>query len=482
VGRRRGHVVRGAAAALAAALVVPAFAAGTPDPDLTVRLEPSADRVPVGDRVLLRVMIEELPEEPPDEVAVTLLAPPDGVVLADGTDDRCLPMPEASAEEGLPLERLTCAFDEPDPVRGGEAVVAVSVVGSGDLSFAVEDADRALLGGTVVTAEGPDCDVVGTEGDDVLFAEPGGSVVCGLGGNDILHGGPGDDTLLGGPGDDLLMASAGNDVLDGGEGRDTVSFADAPAGIRADLQSGTALGWGSDRLERIEDVVGSQHDDVLAGDAGPNRLEGLGGSDILRGRGGDDVLLGGPGSDFLHGGPGADTLDGGGGDDICLAWGGGSRTRCQTRHPRDPRDTRGPLDVARVRTALGSRAPAWSVRTYGTWRTRPLWDRGYVVIWLDTRGGPQPNHYALLRSTGGGVSGALYRVRSGRDVRMGTLRTWRPNRRGINVRIPLSRLSIGPHRAFYRWGVQTMFTGAGCRRVCFDPVPGPGRTYLQPLP
>jgi hypothetical protein len=50
------------------------------------------------------------------------------------------------------------------------------------------------------------------------------------------------------------------------------------------------------------------------------------------------------------------------------------------------------------------------------------------------------------------------------------------------VRIPLNRLNIGPSRRFYRWRVQTLFTGQGCGRVCFDPVPGPGRMYIQPLP
>lgn len=468
---------------LAAATMVPALALGSPDQEFSVRLDAPIQVVPVGDRVPLRVVIERSGTGTVGEAAVTVLPPTDSVVFSRSSDARCLPIPEGSAEQGLPVERVDCAFDELDPAASDEALLVVSVVRPGDLTFAAAAPGDAPPGDTaLVTAVGPECDVVGTEDDDVLHAQQEGSVVCGLGGDDTLHGGPGNDRLLGGPGNDLLLGSAGNDVLDGGEGRDTVSFIKAPRGIRADLAAGTAVGWGNDRLERVENLVGSDYDDVLLGDGGPNRLEGRGGSDILRGRAGSDVLRGGPGADFLHGGPGADTLNGGPGDDICVAWGGGSRARCQTRHPRDPRDTRGPLDVARVRTALGSRTPVWSVRTHGTWATRPIWDRGYAIVWLDTRGGPQPNHYALLRSTGGGVSGALYRVRAGRDVRMGSLRTWRPNRRGISVRIPLARLRVGPNRAFYRWSVQTVFTGPNCRRVCFDPVPGPGRMFVQPLP
>ena len=52
------------------------------------------------------------------------------------------------------------------------------------------------------------------------------------------------------------------------------------------------------------------NDDILAGDANLNTLDGLGGNDFIFGLGGNDTLTGGPGDDFIDGGDGAlDTVD-----------------------------------------------------------------------------------------------------------------------------------------------------------------------------
>ena len=63
-----------------------------------------------------------------------------------------------------------------------------------------------------------ECDIVGTDGDDVLWGTSESvEVICGLGGNDELYavGVPG-DTLYGGPGDDRLCGSGGSET--GGSG------------------------------------------------------------------------------------------------------------------------------------------------------------------------------------------------------------------------------------------------------------------------
>ena len=59
----------------------------------------------------------------------------------------------------------------------------------------------------------------------------------------------------------------------------------------ADLAAGTADGGdfgGHDLLFGIENLLGSTHDDRLAGNAGANRLEGDEGADVLVGRDGAD--------------------------------------------------------------------------------------------------------------------------------------------------------------------------------------------------
>ena len=69
-------------------------------------------------------------------------------------------------------------------------------------------------------------------------------------------------------------------------------------------------------LSGVENVTGSDFDDVLLGDDGPNVLRARIGVDLLDGRGDNDVLHGGSGDDLLAGGPGDDTLVGNNGVDV----------------------------------------------------------------------------------------------------------------------------------------------------------------------
>jgi Ca2+-binding RTX toxin-like protein len=219
--------------------------------------------------------------------------------------------------------------------------------------------------------------LVGTPGDDVIAAGAGDDTVRGLGGDDVLCGGAGTDhldggdgddhlvggrnglqqpypdnppdnvgdTLVGGPGDDLL--DPGYDVetdADGGFLPDTISYADAPAGVRVDLGAGTATGGaGTDTLvlEGRVELEGSAYDDVLvSGEYGDSIYAGAG-DDVLRGGPGrdylqadpsdlpapgeapyDDRVYGGPGGDGIYLANGDDLARGGSGDDtISHGWG-----------------------------------------------------------------------------------------------------------------------------------------------------------------
>jgi len=167
----------------------------------------------------------------------------------------------------------------------------------------------------------------GDRKDNRLFGRDGNDRLDGRGGDDLLFGGNGDDTLEGSSGDDSLNGGAGADRLDGGRGIDAASYANASAGVTADLtsagaNSGEAAG---DTYRSVEDLIGSAHDDDLRGDDGANRLTGGAGDDRLAGRGGDDRLIGQAGNDELVGGDGADTLIGGAGRDI-LTGGEGADT------------------------------------------------------------------------------------------------------------------------------------------------------------
>jgi Ca2+-binding RTX toxin-like protein len=206
--------------------------------------------------------------------------------------------------------------------------------------------------------------LTGTSGNDTLTGGNQDDLLSGLAGDDVLYGGKGNDTLDGGThglfgdtadytgayigivanlatgtasddqggtdtlvniqnlftdhgndfltGDDndnLFMPRGGDDTVDGGEGNDTISYADDYAGDTINLQAGTATGQfaGHDTLESIENVIGTDFNDVIM------LSDACGSAD---GRDGNDSIAGGAGDDTLRGGAGNDTIDGGGGFNI----------------------------------------------------------------------------------------------------------------------------------------------------------------------
>ncbi len=209
------------------------------------------------------------------------------------------------------------------------------------------DASANYLGGNL----GNDT-LFGEAGADNLFGHDGDDTLVGGAGSDILDGGAGFDTasydastasvfisltastatggdaegdvltnienlsgsahkdnftgdsnanvLTGGGGNDWLQGHGGADHLDGGDGVDWGWYALSTAGITINLATGTASGGHAegDTLTSLENLFGSEHDDVLTGDAGANEL---------RGNGGSDTLIGGAGADTLRGGDGVDT-------------------------------------------------------------------------------------------------------------------------------------------------------------------------------
>ena len=72
-------------------------------------------------------------------------------------------------------------------------------------------------------AQGLNCTIVGTEGNDVLTGTSGNDVICGLGGNDTIDGLAGNDVIYGGAGNDVIKGGLGNDRLMGGTGKDLVA-------------------------------------------------------------------------------------------------------------------------------------------------------------------------------------------------------------------------------------------------------------------
>ncbi|WP_312996590.1 retention module-containing protein [Pseudomonas sp.] len=153
--------------------------------------------------------------------------------------------------------------------------------------------------------------LTGTASDDVLVAGSGNNVINAGDGNDVLSAGSGNNEMHGGAGNDLLYSGAGNDLLDGGTGSDTASYAHATAAVTVNLDllgAQNTLGAGTDTLTGIENLLGSNFNDSLTGDANNNVINGGLGNDFLNGGAGDDLLIGGMGNNTLTGGAGADTF------------------------------------------------------------------------------------------------------------------------------------------------------------------------------
>lgn len=365
-------------------------------------------------------------------------------------------------------------------------IVVTPVGGTAIAASAEADSleDEPAPGSDSATVTGRPCDVVGTQGDDILSASSAGQVVCGLGGNDLLTGVEGDETLNGGSDDDVLAGAAGSDTLDGGDGVDTATYSSAPAGVTADLEAGAVTaGAETDVLAGVEDVIGSPFEDHLTGSPVPNRLAGGDGLDLLFGGGGPDVLLGEGGDDYLHGGAEADDLDGGPGVNTCAAE-AGTVASCKPDSPQDVNDVPGKLDVRRIATSFRTADSTWRFVTHGRWSRKVMWDTGFGVVLLDTSGS-SPAEYRIVirvRSDGRGMHAFLRRLSDGRQW---ALEAWRPSMRSMAVRLPMSRLTFGSGRTYYRWWGQTLFSLSRCRKaVCFDLTPGsaPRGALIQPLP
>jgi Ca2+-binding RTX toxin-like protein len=109
--------------------------------------------------------------------------------------------------------------------------------------------------------------------------------------SDTLIGDSSANVLNGATGDNTFDGREGPDELSGSIGVDTVTYAQAPAGVAANLTTGVASGgFGDDTLAGIDNLVGSPFADTLTGSATANLITGLGGVDTISALAGADVV------------------------------------------------------------------------------------------------------------------------------------------------------------------------------------------------
>ena len=192
----------------------------------------------------------------------------------------------------------------------------------------------------------PQATITGAAGDNALTGTTLADNIDGLGGNDTIEGLDGRDTLNGGAGNDLISDFLDNAVnggdgddrivnflvqggtWDGGAGRDTIDFSNDIFDATINLAAASFLIQGATFLN-FENVLGSQGNETITGNAAANLLDGQSGNDTLNGGAGYDTLNGGAGNDLITD-SGGNIVNGGDGDDTIVntavsggSWNGG---------------------------------------------------------------------------------------------------------------------------------------------------------------
>ena len=197
-----------------------------------------------------------------------------------------------------------------DRLHGGEGNDRLSGGTGADLHDGGEGRDTAdysradaavsaslVTGGTAGEAAGDSFVAVenlkGSRHDDVLEGDDARNFLSGFVGNDVIRAGGGNDVIRGG---------TGADIIDGGEGFDTLSYRGAGRGVTVDLGLGIGTGGeaSGDSFAGIEQVLGSDHGDVIITAGWINHVAAGGGDDLIVGNaGGGNRLWGGAGFDTV---------------------------------------------------------------------------------------------------------------------------------------------------------------------------------------
>ncbi|AZD01637.1 Ig-like domain-containing protein [Pseudomonas chlororaphis] len=163
--------------------------------------------------------------------------------------------------------------------------------------------------GGLTTGAAHDAYVLTAESTTAVNDTIGESGLVGTGYNDTFFGSEGNDTINGGGGWNTAMD--GTQTWSATQGMDVVDYSRSTLAMQINLESGVAIGMGTDNLISIEGIVGSAFSDSITDSSANNRIEGGAGNDVIYlTNGGNDTLLykvldasnatGGNGSDQIY--------------------------------------------------------------------------------------------------------------------------------------------------------------------------------------
>ncbi|HEX9123779.1 MAG TPA: calcium-binding protein [Actinomycetota bacterium] len=189
----------------------------------------------------------------PTTIPMSIVGDVSGAGTDEGYDDLCGGLGNDTIDAGY---AISGGF-------GGAAADYLNFTGPITATFTAPlDPAEGTVTGTV-TGAGSDnlvdiTDIYGSQGNDTITGDENS--------NDIA-GGPGDDAINGG--------TAGGD-------EDTADFWDSAEAVTVDLGAGTATGDGNDTLKNMEDVYGSDFNDLIAGAPHvDNYIDGAAGADWI---------------------------------------------------------------------------------------------------------------------------------------------------------------------------------------------------------
>lgn len=207
--------------------------------------------------------------------------------------------------EGLAGDDRIEAGAGDDTVAGGAGADTLNGGAGEDVLYFLASQGGVTIDLGAGTASGGDAEGDVISGFEHIYASNAADVLSGTAAANTLFGYGGADVIHGMGGDDVIRGGAGADTLDGGDGSDWLRYLGSKQGVTISLEAGTVGSGGDaegDVVTNFENIQGSDHGDVLTGDAGANDLIGYDG---------DDAIFGGAGKDTIRGGAGADTIDGG---------------------------------------------------------------------------------------------------------------------------------------------------------------------------
>ena len=230
------------------------------------------------------------------ELAVLLSGPGNDRVLADGGPEFSGPLPfraDINADEGDDLVagssgsdniHAGAGRDEVHAGAGDDGIVEYGPGGEDDIYDGGPGSDSVAWGEFDASIRA-DLRLAGRQdtgagGRDALAAVENATVFE-TAADAVLIGTDGDNHLSSGDGNDLIAGLGGTDRIRTGDGSDTASYATPPAGVRqgvtvdlgmVDIPQDTG-GAGIDRLEGIDNLIGSPFADRLSGSQADNRFE-----------------------------------------------------------------------------------------------------------------------------------------------------------------------------------------------------------------